>query len=196
MFTTLYRTNVNTNKNLSKAHKSLEWFFHFSESAMGWKSNYSSMIRAWAFHKKHEDVDVEDQLIAILDSPERRENLFDAANKERKILLAFNQLSSRHQSILTAYFEEKNPEIDTKVLFDKKLYTSLDKNKKEIELDGLMPGLRLLSWTKTAKSVEDFSLAWLKKAVKKSPEQFSSIREEADELYFKALKAFSKNYKG
>lgn len=195
MFTRIYTSNIKNNKRLAKAHKDLEWFFYHSEAALGWKSNFSSMMRAWFYSKKHEDEDIEDQLISLLDSQESRQNVLEATNKERKILVAYQQLNTKQQAVIEAYYEEKKVETDTKSFFDSKVYVVLDKDKKEIELDGLMPGLRLLSWTKTASTIPEFSLAWLKKAAKKDTVKFDAIREEADELYFNALKAFAKNCK-
>lgn len=195
MFTSVARSNVSNNKSLSKAHKALEWYFYFSESSMGWKSNFNSMMRAWFYSTKHEDENIEDQLISILDFQDRKVDVLDAAAKERKIFQAYQACSPREQSVLLAYFEERQPQIDIKFLFDTKLYTTTTKDGKTIELDGLAPGIRLLAWTNTASSIDDFGLNWLKKAVKKDPNSFNKIREEADQLYLDALKAFSKNYK-
>jgi hypothetical protein len=196
MFTSVTRSNVNSNKSLTKAHKALEWYFYHSESAMGWKSNFSSIMMAWFYSTKIDDENVEDKLISLIDDKkDHSPNILESASKQRKIFEACQQLSAKHQNILAAYFEERQPEIDIKFLFDSKLYTTTNKSGKEVELDGLAPGIRLLAWTKTALSTSDFSLMWLKKAVKKDPTSFNKVREEADLLYFNALKAFAKIYK-
>lgn len=195
MFTSLMHAAINGNKSLLKSHKALQWYFYNSESEMGWKSNFSSMVRAWIFSKKHENEDIEDQLISIIDSQSQRQNILYATNKERKIFSAFTKCNYSQQRILADYFEERRTNINVNFLFDYKLYISITKDKKEIQLDGLVPGIRLLFQTPTASNLPNLSLNYLKLASKKNIPIFNKIREEADQLYMDALSAFSKNYK-
>ena len=199
MFTSLTRINVSSNKELNAAHKALEWYFYHSEAALGWKSNFSSMIKASVFKVKESSVNPEDELIDLIDSKTvSRESIAISTNKQRKIFAAFKKLSSRNQAILAAYFEEKRSSIDLSFLFDDKSYVFtviMDSKTEKVQFDGLLPGVRLLAWTKTAKDLgEELTTSWMKKAHKDNDPKLAQLKEEADKLFFGALKKFSENY--
>jgi hypothetical protein len=168
----------------------LAWLYAESESLMGYRSSFGSMIEALKMgggevSKSDDDltnsaqvaIGNEDSMIDALDA-RRSMSRLGATARERRIMRAFRKLTPRHQGVLSAYGEPRQLPPDVRrVVGDV---------------------ARLAPLTATAKAIPGYSADWLAKACarKTADARAVKIKTEATNMLTSAQRAYERAARG
>jgi hypothetical protein len=169
----------------------LAWLFQESESLMGFRSSFDSMIQALKGCGGKVSAGEDGALAnssqlalagedAVLDGLDARRSMSrrGATARERRIMRAFRQIAPHHQGILAAYHEPRQLSVDVERVVG--------------------PVARLAGLTATARAIPDFSSAWLARACARKTADARAVRikTEATRLIEAARAAYETAARG